>query len=112
MDPALRQNIAHRVSDRLEAFASPDRAHVHDVIEDEMPLVKRLVSSSEANGSAAILLNELGQFRFRQSGKAGAFLVLCFHCLILSNLLFRCLLSPAKIASAGEYVMLNVAALS
>ena len=73
MNPALRQNIAHRVSDRLEAFASADRAHLHDVVKDEMPLVKRLVSSTKPNGSATILLNKLGQFRFASVPQSGSF---------------------------------------
>ena len=85
MNPALRQNIAHRVSNRLEAFASAHRAHLHDVVKYEVPFVKRLVSSTKPNGAATILLNKLGQFRFRESPKPGAFLILCFHRIILSE---------------------------
>jgi hypothetical protein len=102
MNPALRQNIAHRVSDRLEAFASADRGHLHDVVKDEMTLVKRLVSATKPNGSATILLNKLGQFRLRQSRKAGAFLVLCFHPKILSIPVFPLVAAPARAAAYSE----------
>jgi hypothetical protein len=70
-----------------------------------MTLVKRLVSSTEPNRSAAILLNKLGQFRFRQSRKAGVFFISCFHRITLSTPLSLLVVTPRPPPRTAKYTV-------
>ena len=41
--PSLRKNIAHGAGDGLKTLARADRRCFHDVVKDEVPLIKRIV---------------------------------------------------------------------
>ena len=56
---AAPKHIAHRVSDGLEAFASADLAHLHDVVKDEVPFVERVVRARKLHRPATVLIVEL-----------------------------------------------------
>ena len=57
--PSLRENIAHGAGDGLKTLARADRRCFHNVVKDEVALIKRIVRSGELNRPAAVLLEEL-----------------------------------------------------
>ena len=57
--PALRQDVAHRTRNRLEALARSGLRRVDDVVEHQVPLVERVVAPGEPDRAAAVLLEQL-----------------------------------------------------
>ena len=57
-NPSLREDIAHRMRDGFKTFAVTDRRRIHNVVKDEVTLIKRVVRSGELNRPAAVLFNE------------------------------------------------------
>ncbi len=57
--PALREDISHGAGDRLEAFPWTGRRRIDDVVEDEVPLVKRVAGPRELDRAASVLLEEM-----------------------------------------------------
>ena len=63
--PSLRKNIAHGAGDGLKTLARADRRRFHDVVKDEVALIKRIVRPGELNRPAAVLLEKLRYVGFR-----------------------------------------------
>ena len=57
--PALREDVPHGARDGLEALPRTERRGVDDVVEQQMPLVERIVRAGELDRAAAVLLEEL-----------------------------------------------------
>ena len=58
-NPSLREDITHGMRDGFKTFPGTDRRSIHNVIKDEVALIKRVVRSRELNRSATVLFNEL-----------------------------------------------------
>ena len=58
-DPALREDIPHRASEGLKTLTRAGIGQFDDVVEEEMPLVERVVRAYEFDWAAAILPEEL-----------------------------------------------------
>ena len=85
--PSLREDVAHGAGCGLETLASADGRQFPDVIEEEVPFVQRIGRSGEPDGTATVLLYELGQIR-RSFGSGG-------YGLLLRGSLHPFLLSPS-----------------
>ncbi len=59
-DPALRQQVAQRTGHRLEFLPRLGLLGIDDVIVDQVPLVRGVLVAGEADGSALVLLQGLG----------------------------------------------------
>src|SRR5262245_37676106 len=59
MDPALREDVPDGVGESLETLPCAGGRQLDNVIEEEMPLVERVVGARELNRPAAVLLQEL-----------------------------------------------------
>jgi hypothetical protein len=57
MNPSLRKDITHGMSDGFETLSSADLPRFHNIIKDEVALIKSFVPSGELNRPAAILFN-------------------------------------------------------
>ena len=53
--PALREDVAHRAGKRLETLARAGGRRIDDVVEDQVPLVERVVRPGELDRAAAVL---------------------------------------------------------
>ena len=69
-DPPLRQHVAHRARDRLEALARPGGRRVADAVEEQMALVERIGGARELDGAAAVLREQVRR-RGRGAVEAG-----------------------------------------
>ena len=58
--PSLREDVAYRPGQRLESLAGPRGARRHDVVEDEVALVERIVGPREGDLAAAVLREQRG----------------------------------------------------
>ncbi len=58
--PSLREDVAHRPGQGLESLARPRSAGRHDVVEDEVALVERIVGPQEGDLAAAVLRKQRG----------------------------------------------------
>src|SRR5213076_851362 len=52
-NPSLRKNITHGMSDGFEALSSADLRRFHNIIKNEVALIKSFVRSGEPNRPAA-----------------------------------------------------------
>ena len=57
--PALGKDISSRTGGRLKLFTRAGGCRGNDVVEEQMPLVKRVVSSGEAYRAATVLIEEV-----------------------------------------------------
>src|SRR6266550_7305613 len=80
MNPSLRKDITHGTGDGLKTLASADRRHVHNIVKDEVALIKSIIRSGELNRPAAVPLNELRSLvGFRWSCGIKSVFCLRFH---------------------------------
>src|SRR5581483_4599233 len=61
--PTLRENVPDGAGDRLVTLPRPHRFGLDDGVEEEMPLVERLVRSGKPEWAASIPLEQLFQLR-------------------------------------------------
>ena len=55
--PALREDVPHGAGKGLEAFSRARGGQFDDVIEEQVPLVKRLIRARELHRTAPVLLD-------------------------------------------------------
>ena len=81
--PALREDVPHGAGEGLETLARAGGGQVDDVVEDEVPLVERVVRPRELDRAAAVLLAEFRQAVGARGRRGAAFclvlIVVSFH---------------------------------
>jgi hypothetical protein len=55
-NPAVRENIAHGAGEGLESLARMGGGGVHDVVEEEVPVIQSVNGAGERNRAASILV--------------------------------------------------------
>jgi hypothetical protein len=71
-NPALRQHVPDRSRGSLEAFADAGRERIDNVVEQQMPLVERIVMTRKTDRTAPVLLKKVrrgGRSRGRHFGQ-------------------------------------------
>src|SRR4029078_5500249 len=58
-DPSLRQDIPRRTGDRFKTLTWTGRCQINDVVEDEVPLIERIVCPCEWNRVGPVWLEKL-----------------------------------------------------
>jgi hypothetical protein len=59
VEPAMGEQVAHRPGEGLEPLAIARRGQSHDVVEDQVPLIERVMGAGELDRAEAILLEQL-----------------------------------------------------
>src|SRR4029077_19893388 len=65
MDPSLGEDIPYSPGESFKPLTWTGRRQTNDVVEDEVPLVERIVRPCELNRAAPVLLEGLGVVHFR-----------------------------------------------